>query len=447
MELKGKKVLVVGLGKSGASAARLCLAKGALVTATDTAPQPLESAGLSASGVRLVLGGHRLEDFLAADLVVLSPGVDPSRGEAAAARQHGVPVIGELELGYVFLKAPSVMVTGTNGKSTVTRLIGEMLIKAGQRVFVGGNLGTPLCDFVAQAQEVDWAVLEVSSFQIDTSLSLRPEVAVLLNISPDHLDRYPDFPTYAASKFSLFPRQAKDHVAVLYADDPEISSRLSSATGRAWLYGGQGPHRPGGWLEKTDLVLAAGRDLIRLSTQKSKLPGKYNRLNMLAAALAALACGAPASAMQSAIDEFKGLPHRLQFVASLAGVDYYDDSKGTNLGAVQAVLESLEQPLVLLLGGHYKGGDFSQLASFIKNGVRGIVCFGEAGPVIHGQVASFTNSQVVPDLPAALSAAAALAKPGDMVLLSPGCASFDAYRNYAHRGEHFQTLVKEKSRG
>ena len=447
MELEGKKVLVVGLGASGLAAARLCHARGARVTATDLAQNPPAAAGLAELEVKLALGGHRPQDFSTAELIVLSPGVDHRREEVAAAKDKGVEVIGELELGFRFLETPSVMITGTNGKSTVTTLVGEMLAKAGKKVFLGGNLGTPLCEYVAKQQKADWVVLEVSSFQTDTSVTLRPEVGVMLNLSPDHLDRYSDFESYAASKFSLFTRQAPDQLVVFCFDDPEVRKRLALAPARHWAYGRKGIPRPGGWLENSDLVLAGENGDIRLSAKNSKLLGGFNQLNMLAASLASLACGADTGSMQAAIDGFEGLPHRLQFVASHEGVDYYDDSKGTNTSAVQAVLESLERPLVLLLGGRDKGGRFRELANFISNSVRGVICFGEAGPAIHGQISGFTKSRVVADLPAAVKAARDMARPGDLVLLSPGCASFDAYQNYGRRGEHFQALVKEMARG
>ncbi len=444
MELAGKRVLVVGLGRSGLAAARLCLQKGALVTASDQSPRPAGAEQLAREGARLSLGGHRREDFLQAEVVVLSPGVDPRRPEVQAAEAAGAEVLGELELGYRFLQAPAVMITGTNGKSTVTTLVGRMLAASGLRTFVGGNLGTPLCDFIRRGEEVDWAVLEVSSFQIDSARELRPRVGVILNISPDHLDRYPDFAAYAASKFRLLARQDQDDLAVLYHDDPEIRRRQAQVPARLWSYGASGPRRPGGWLEGDRLVLQSpsGREL-RLDASASPLPGGFNRLNLLAACLAALGAGADVWALQGTINLFRGLPHRLQLVARLEGVDWLDDSKGTNPGAVRAALAALDRPLLLLLGGRNKGSDFGELAPELQSSrVRMVICFGEAGPAIAERLQGRAPVCLEADLPAAVERARQEARPGEAVLLSPGCASFDAYRDYRQRGRHFQALVR-----
>lgn len=443
MELKGKKVLVVGLGKSGAAAAQLCLARGARVIATDKAADIEASAALAKAGAELHLGGHRLEDFTWAEAVVLSPGVDQRLPEVKAAREQGAEVLGELELGFRFLSAPSVMITGTNGKSTVTTLIGRMLEAAGNQVFLGGNLGTPLCEFVNRNQKADWAVLEVSSFQLDTASTIRPRVGVLLNVSPDHLDRYDSAEEYAESKFSLFRNQGAGDVAVLCLDDPIIAARKVCCPAQIWGYAAQGPVEPGGWLMNGDLIIAAKQGTgLSLSAKASKLHGHFNRLNLLAASIAALAAGASPFAVQSAIDAFQGLPHRLELVEERNGVKWFDDSKGTNVGAVIAALEALAMPTVLLLGGRDKEGRFDELEPQFKKYAQQVICFGEAGPVIHGQIARMTGSQVVAGLPEAVALAKESARPGQAVLLSPGCASFDAYTGYAQRGDHFKALVK-----
>lgn len=443
MELKGQKVLVVGLGKSGAAAARLCLLRGAAVTATDMAANPPAAAELAGLGARLSLGGHRAEDFAAAQIIVLSPGVDHRLPEIKSAQARGALVMGEMELAYRFLKAPAVMITGTNGKTTVTTLVGLMLEAAGMKVFSGGNLGTPLCELVNAPQDLDWAVLEVSSFQTDTAHDLRPRVAVILNITPDHLDRYDGFDDYAKSKYRLLARQAGDDVAIMCLDDPEVAARAHLAPVRVWAYGKAGPRRPGGWLAGADLLLNTGGADLTLSAAKSKLVGGFNRLNLLAASLAACACGCPPTAIQAVIDGFGGLGHRVQHVACLAGVDYYDDSKGTNVGAVQAALTALARPTLLLLGGRDKDGRFADLAPQMAT-VTTALCFGEAGPAIQRQLAGLVASELVPDLATAVKRAQELARPGQAVLLSPGCASFDAYSGYAQRGDHFQALVREE---
>ncbi|MBU1274462.1 MAG: UDP-N-acetylmuramoyl-L-alanine--D-glutamate ligase [Proteobacteria bacterium] len=447
VELRGKKVLVVGLGVSGRAAALLCLSKGATVRATDRHPAPPAAEDLASAGVRLSLGGHRGEDFAWAQIIVLSPGVDHRLPEVARARAAGAEVIGELELGWRFTRCPTVMITGTNGKSTVTTLVGGILAQAGFKTLVGGNLGRPVCDMAPESGQADWMVAEVSSFQTDTMARLRPRVGVVLNITPDHLDRYPGFAAYAESKMGLLKNQTGGDVAVLCADDPEVWSRRIQAPAQVWGYGAAGPQRPGGWLEDGELVLDAGQESLRLSLPQGHLAIGFNRLNCLAACLTALACGAGTEAMGAALEAYQALGHRLALVGEKDGVSFYDDSKGTNVGAVAAALGALEMPVVLLLGGRDKDGRFADLGPLLKDKVARVICFGEAGPAILAQVADFAPSEVVPDLAAAVMTAARSAAPGQAVLLSPGCASFDAYSGYAQRGEHFQSLAREVMHG
>ena len=445
MDLTGKNILVVGLGASGLAAARLCLDMGALVKATDLNPDPEGAEDLVRRGAELVLGHHETSNFTSADLIVLSPGVPPEIPPVAEARAKGVEVIGEMGLGYRLLKAPTVMITGSNGKSTVTSLIGEMLKADGQRVFVGGNLGAPLCGHIADGRRVDRAVLEVSSFQIDTGGALKPEVGVLMNITPDHLDRYGTFEAYAASKFRLFANQDGSDKAVLFADDPEIKKRAGSVAAKKCFFGQDGPQRPGGWLDGPSGIAVHSTDgkELRFSTEESKLPGLVNRFNLIAAALASLTCGASPEAVQKVINTFPGLPHRIQYSGSINGVDYYNDSKGTNLGAVAAALRSLDNPLVLLLGGRDKDSDFTELEQVLGSRVKRVICFGEAGPSIYEQVKGFTQAVLAGSLKDAFNLAKGEALSGQAVLLSPGCASFDEFRNYGHRGDYFMQLVKE----
>jgi UDP-N-acetylmuramoylalanine--D-glutamate ligase len=335
------------------------------------------------------------------------------------------------------------MITGTNGKSTVTTLVGRMLAAAGKRVLVGGNLGTPLCEFINRKEMADWVVLEVSSFQLDTANTLRPKVGVLLNLSPDHLDRYRDAEEYAASKFSLFSNQGAGDVAVLCLDDPLVAARKDYCPAQVWGYAAEGPVEPGGWLMNGDLIIAAQPGTgLKLSAKSSRLYGRFNRLNLLAASLAALAAGADPFAVQAAIDAFQGLPHRLELVDRQDSVFWFDDSKGTNVGAVAAALEALALPTVLLLGGRDKEGSFASLQPQLDSYVQKVICFGEAGPAIHQQISALTDSRVAAGLAEAVAEARRLAQPGQAVLLSPGCASFDAYTGYAQRGDHFKALVK-----
>lgn len=442
MELKGKKVLVVGLGASGRAASLLCLSQGALVRATDNHPSPAAAPELAEAGAELSLGGHQDADFAWAELIVLSPGVDHRLPEVQKAVQAGTSVIGELELGWRFTQCPSVMITGTNGKSTVTTLVGEILEQAGLKTLVGGNLGRPLCDMAVESHQADWAVVEVSSFQTDTMDQMRPRVAAILNISPDHLNRYPDFDSYAASKFRLLANQAEGDVAVLCADDEPTWRRRKLAPASVWGYGEVGPYHPGGWLDGDALVLETPAGQAALSLGKGPLAGGFNRLNALAACLCAAACGVDFEAMQRALEVFQGLAHRLALVGELDGVAFFDDSKGTNVGAVAAALAAMERRVVLLLGGQDKEGRFAELGPLLGRRAARVVCFGEAGRTIYEQVVGYAPAEVVPDLASAFRLALERALPGEAVLLSPGCASFDAYTGYAQRGEHFQSLVK-----
>jgi UDP-N-acetylmuramoylalanine--D-glutamate ligase len=445
MELSGKRVLVVGLGQSGLAASRLCARKGAQVRAADMAKAGEKFPELDALGIAYNLGGHRREDFQWAEIIVLSPGVDMRRPEIQAARQGGARIIGEFGLAYEEIDCPCIMITGSNGKTTVSTLIAEILQAAGCRVFAGGNLGLPLSQLALSQGRPDWAVLEVSSFQTDTAEGFKPRIGVILNITPDHMDRYASFDDYAASKFKILARQEGPDLAVLCHDDAQVAARKHLAPAGSLLYGRDDCAAPqAAWLEGDMMRLRwAGQKMVEIDIAGCKLPGQFNRLNMLAAAGACLYAGVPSALIASVLKEFTGLPHRLQKVGEVKGVSYYDDSKGTNVGAVQAALQALGEPTILLLGGRDKDGDFHSLLPVLQNNTRLAICFGEAGPLIHRQLAAHFPCRLAPDLTAAVQLAQAEAGPDYAVLLSPGCASFDAYSGYAQRGEHFAALVYE----
>jgi UDP-N-acetylmuramoylalanine--D-glutamate ligase len=448
VELKQKRVLVVGAGVSGEAAARLCLGQGARVAITDQGAGSKRAGELESSGAELHFGGFREEDFISCDLLVLSPGIDPRLFVVRKAVARGIPVIGEMELGFRFLKAPSIMVTGTNGKSTVTTLIGLLLEAEGYEVFTGGNLGEPLCSLINSGRQVDWAVLEVSSFQADTAPTMSPKVGVLLNITEDHLNRYENFTAYGDSKFSFFLRQGPEDIAICKADDREIAKRIPMANAQVQYFSETALLRPGGWLEGDDLVISVtDQEQMRIDASQTPLQGTFNRLNLLAACMAAKACAVRPDAMHRVIREFKGLPHRVELVGTLDQVDFVNDSKATNVGAVQAALASLDRDLILLLGGRDKKGNFADLAPFMGPRLKGLICFGEAGQTISEQLEPFYKGHLVSDLPGAFELSRELARPGDMVLLSPGCASFDAYKSYGQRGDHFRSLVLEALSG
>jgi UDP-N-acetylmuramoylalanine--D-glutamate ligase len=457
MELAGKKIVVVGAARSGIAAAAFARRHGASVTLSDSAPAErlLElPPDLAASGVALELGGHRSETFTAADLIVVSPGVPPTIAPLAAARRRGIAVVGELELAARWLKVPMVAVTGTNGKTTVTQMIGDMLTASGRRVFVGGNIGRPLIAAVDSDPAPELAVAEVSSFQLDTADRFHPRVAVLLNISPDHLDRYPDMETYAHAKARIFARQGAGDAAVLNGSDDRVRG-LAPVHGplRAWFNA-----RPAGEagidLREGDLVLDGfvepWRHLNgeRFSLAALKLLGSHNRANAAAAALAARLAGADPAAIARVLAEFAPLDHRLATVAVVDGVRYVNDSKATNVDAVARALAAFDAPVVLIAGGRDKGGGYETLLPAVAARVKRLVVLGEAAEAIAGTLGPVCRGGAAraADMAEAVRLARDSARPGDVVLLAPACSSFDMFTDYARRGEAFAAAVRELAR-
>ncbi len=446
VELENRRVLVVGLARSGCAAARFLRRRGALVRATDRAtPAELGPAvaELSRLGVELELGGHREVSFLEADLVVVSPGVPLTIPELAAARRRGVPVIGELELAFRFTAEPILAVTGTNGKTTVTELAGAMLAASGRKVFVGGNIGTPLIAYVDAADPAEVLVVEVSSFQLDSCETFRPRVGVLLNLTADHLDRYPDFAAYAESKMRLFCRQGPEDVAVLNADDPEIEARSGRIAARKFRFSRR--------LAAGGVEAAVGAEEIALSLPggpRAEIPlqdfaarGAHNRENAAAAALAALACGASLEGVRRGLAAYRPGAHRLEPIAVVEGVTFINDSKATNVDAVRRGIESLTGPVVLLMGGIDKGGDFDSLRGLAAERVRLVLLLGEQ-ETIRRALSGVVPVRGVATMREAVEEAFARSPAGGTVLLAPGCASFDRYRDYRERGEDFRREVR-----
>jgi len=458
MDFTGKHILVVGLGRSGAAAARFLAARGARVKVTDAAPAEAlgpvvaEMAGL---GVELELGGHRPEGFSQADLIVLSPGVPPGIAPVEAARDRGIPIWGEMELAVRLIGAPIVGVTGTNGKTTTTDLIAQMLEASGLKVFCGGNIGTPLIEMIGTGDPPQVVVAEVSSFQLDTMDSFHPAVSVLLNVTDDHLDRYADFEAYAASKARIFALQQAGDTAVVNGADPVVRAMLPHIRAAILVFNGRqamengadagpagitvtlpAPVPPGGtW--SVDLCHGARLDLAGFGPQ-----GVHNRENAAAAALAALAAGGSLTGIQQALNRFKALAHRLEKVADKNGVAWFNDSKATNVDAVARALDSFAGPLVLIMGGRDKGGNFAALAQRVRDKVKAIVLIGEAGPLIAAALANAVPTTKASTMAAAVETAARLATAGDTVVLAPGCASFDMFTSYAHRGDVFRRAVE-----
>lgn len=450
IDLSGKNVLVVGLGRSGQAAARVCAERGARVTVTDRrGPEALAAARAALPrGVKEELGGHRAATFVAADLIVLSPGV-PNLPEIEAARRAGVKVTGELELGSWFSRGTLVAITGTNGKSTTTTLCGAILRASGSPTFVGGNLGEPLCEAIGTrpAEPGGVVVIEASSFQLETVETFHPRVAVLLNVTPDHLDRYPDMETYAAAKARVFLAQGPSDFAVLNGDDPLVLRCAEGIAAQKVMLSTTRSLERGGWVDGDTLCIRLpGCDCERYPLHNPSLLGRHNHENALAALLAARLVGATPSEARRALLEFRALAHRMELVAESAGVSYYDDSKGTNVGAVTAALSGFPRPVVLIAGGKDKGGDYTPLAEVFGRVGRAAVLIGEAAERIaesFGRVVPPERIVRAASLEAAVKAAAGLAQPGDAVILSPACSSFDMFRDYAHRAEVFRSAVRQ----
>jgi len=442
---RGGKALIVGLGKTGLSCARYLVRQGIPVAITDSRESPpgLERLREELPDLALFLGGFRPEVFAAAEKIILSPGVALSEPLVDEALQRGVPVLGDIELFARAAQAPVAAITGSNGKSTVTSLLGEMARSAGWAVRVGGNLGEPALDLLDSSAEL--YVLELSSFQLETTNSLRPRAAVVLNVSPDHLDRYPDVDAYAAAKARIY-RGAE--LAVVNRDDPMVRAMLAPSLRQIGFTleppaaGDFGIRLRGGepWLCRGQRFLLPAAALL--------IVGRHNLANALAALALGVACGLPEAAMLEGLRAYRGLPHRTQLVADLHGVRWYNDSKGTNPGATIAALEGLHPATggartVLIAGGDGKGADFSALAPVVARTARAVVLIGRDAPLIEAALDGTVPLLHADDMGQAVTLAAGQARPGDRVLLSPACASFDMFRNFEHRGEVFVAAVEE----
>ena len=442
MDLKGKKVLVIGLARTGRECARFLVEQGASVTVTDVRPEAElkdEVKSLAGLPIRYFFGAEERRWLEVIDCVIPSPGVaaeNPLLSEAAAS---GIPVLSEIELAYRFFRAPLVAVTGTNGKSTTTTLIGEMVKAGGQKVFVGGNLGMPFIGAVSG--EWDWGVLEISSFQLEWIERFRPRIAVLLNVTEDHLDRYTTFDDYRRAKERIFEAQSEGEFAVLNREDPRVWALRANVKARVISFG-FAEVSEGAYATANMIVWRDGANEERFPLTDVKIQGVHNVENMMAAVAAAKLAGVARQPIQQTLESFPGLEHRLEFVREKDGVSYYNDSKGTNVGAVVKSLAGFSAPVILIAGGVDKGGDYGPLEDGIKSKVRRLVLFGAAKNVIARALGPLTETVIVENLAAAVGDAAAAARAGDVVLLSPACSSFDQFRNYAERGRSFKNLVQ-----
>ena len=439
MELSGKKVVVLGLGISGISAANFCAARGAEVLASDEADESrLSGLHQIASGIEIRVG-RALPDPADFDLVVPSPGIPPERyAERARA------VSGDIELAGCFLEVPIIAVTGTNGKSTTVGLIEAMLRSAGLRAQAAGNIGTPALSLVGKPLDV--AVLEVSSFQLETVDRFHPQVAVVLNISPDHLDRHGDFDGYCRTKQRIFANQQPSDTAIVNLDDAATRGLASTCKAAVRGFSRRTAVDDGACLDSGAVMLRTGGQIQRIPLDGLRLAGVHNLENVLAAVLAVTAVGADPARAIGALADFSGLPHRCQIVATVAEITFVDDSKATNPGAAQRSLEGFESPLIWIAGGRDKGLDFESLADVAATRVKSALFYGEAAALLESAVAGRIDVQRVVDLDEAVSRASELAQSGDVVLLAPACASFDQFKNFEERGEHFCSAVRALTR-
>lgn len=444
-ELAGKRVVVVGLGASGVAAARLCLRRGARVVATDSKPREALSPAalaLESMGGQLVAGGHAGARLSEADLVIVSPGVPPL-SELVAAESKGVRIWGEIELAVRAMThaAPVVAIGGTNGKSTTTSLVGEFLAAHGLRTFVGGNLGEPLAEHADERFDV--VVLEVSSFQLERVERFRPHVSALLNVTDDHLDRYATFGDYARAKGNAFARQLEEDWAIVPEGDAVCIEQAKRGRGRIVTFG------PGGAFDvDADAVVDRAANE-RFDRGLMALKGGHNALNVAAAMACVRPFGLEDATLRRVLAEFRGLPHRTALVAEIGGVRFYDDSKGTNVGATVTALEGLAEPrAVLIAGGRDKGGSYEPLVAALARRGRGAVVIGEAAETIARAIGDRVPVRRAASMGEAVRVGAAMAMPGDAVLLSPACSSFDMFRDYKHRGDEFVRAVHDlRARG
>jgi UDP-N-acetylmuramoylalanine--D-glutamate ligase len=456
MDLNNKRVLVVGLGKSGVASALFLKAHGARVTVSDTKSGDElrnEIPVLLDHGITVETGGHGDRTFRGQDLIVVSPGVSVDAPPLVQARALGETVIGEIELAAQFLPGPIVAITGSNGKTTTTSLTGEIMTAAGFPTLVGGNIGTPAISLAERAQAETVIVLEISSFQLETIQTFRPKIAVVLNVTPDHLDRHRTFEAYADAKARIFEnqrsgenQQASDF-AVLNADDPTCVAMSSRVRAQVFWFSRQKEVPQGAWVRDGNIVFRDGRGEQKTQPREimqiSEIPlkGAHNLENVLAAVCAGALMGCAPEKIRQAVRDFKAVEHRLEFVATIRGVDYYNDSKATNVDATIKALESFPANIHLILGGKDKGSDYTVLNDLLRQRVKRVYTIGTAAAKIESQI---KDVEVVPaeTLENALRKAHAVAQPGDVVLLAPACASFDQFKNYEHRGQVFKEVVR-----
>ena len=452
MELKGKKVLVVGLGKSGFAAALFLRRRGAQVTVSDQRSEQalsVEIPSLLEAGIAVEAGGHGLLTFRRQDLIVVSPGVPLSTPELVQVRALGLPVIGELELAARFLQGEVLAITGSNGKTTTTTLCGEIFKASGLKTLVAGNIGLPVIEVVDQSTAGTWSVLEVSSFQLETADSFHPRIAMILNITPDHLDRHGSFENYVSMKERIFAKQTGEDYLILNADDHAAQQAAARARSQVLWFSRSKVVRRGAFVLNGVVMFRAseeGSPIPVLPLAGIPLKGEHNIENVMAAVCAACVANIPAEVIARTVASFQAVEHRLEFVTNIHGVEYYNDSKATNVDATAKAIASFPGNIHLILGGKDKNSDYTQLNALLKARVKAVYTIGAAAEKIEGQIAGVTRVIRAGTLEAAVDQAATQAVAGDVVLLAPACSSYDQFENYEQRGKVFKQAVMARQK-
>jgi len=449
MELRNKRVVVIGFGRSGIAAVRLLLVKGAEVIVSEARDRaslpPSYLSSMEVEGVIFETGGHKPETLEKADLVVVSPGVPPQ--VYFPALKKGIPVISELELAFQFLseeeKKNLIAITGTNGKTTTTAMVSEFLKLSGYRVFTGGNYGIPLSEYILSRARVDKIVLEVSSFQLERIEKFSPHVGLLLNITPDHLDRYSSMEEYAYYKYKLFENQSPSDYALLPLGEPFFERFKGLVKGKVLFVGESFSKEVSAYFDDEKVYVKVEDEFESYDLRPFRLIGRHNKFNLAMALLAGRLVGGKIDSAKRLIEEFTGFPHRLEYVGTFGGITFINDSKATNVDATLQALKGLEGSIILILGGRHKGASYQPLAPLIKEKVKALILMGEARQIIFEELGGLVETYLAEDLPQALAISFQVAKPGDLVLFSPSCSSFDQFRDYQERGEVFKELVKK----
>src|SRR5215469_6429671 len=446
MELKNKRVLVVGLGKSGVAAAFFLANRGAKVTVSDAkseAQLEKQIPALLDRGISLETGTHNERTFRDQDLIVVSPGVPSDQPQLQHARALGIPVIGEVELAYRFLQGKVIAITGSNGKTTTTTLAGEILSKSGRQTLVGGNIGTPVISLVEKSSPEHLLVLEISSFQLETIQQFRPWIAAILNITPDHLDRHHTFQAYIDAKARIFENQQAGDFALLNLDDPASAALKDKVKGALSWFSRRQPVENGTYVSKGEIVFRnAGRETPVLPISEIQLKGAHNLENVLAAVCVGMLAGCEPQQVRKAVAEFRGVEHRLEPAGTVRSVAYYNDSKATNVDATIKALEAFPGNIHIILGGKDKDSDYTLLVSLLRERTKAAYLIGAAAEKIASQIQGATRIVQSGTLDRAVRQASEAAKSGDIVLLAPACASFDQFENYEQRGRVFKKLVQ-----